>query len=162
SRRLHTRFSRDWSSDVCSSDLHRLEMLKLSLHDVKDVIISSIEANRGYQGTLKTLDDLSKDYENLHFVIGSDNLRELDTWINYKELLAKYPFIVMNRKGYMTENEANELYKDLPHTFIFVEFDHLAASSFIRKNIRDHHHLLNPKVYNYIMQHKLYEEKKDV
>src|SRR5436309_6286995 len=24
SRRRHTRFSRDWSSDVCSSDLHRL------------------------------------------------------------------------------------------------------------------------------------------
>src|SRR5690606_40895369 len=25
SRRLHTRFSRDWSSDVCSSDLNQLE-----------------------------------------------------------------------------------------------------------------------------------------
>src|SRR5690606_36089748 len=27
SRRRHTRFSRDWSSDVCSSDLERLETL---------------------------------------------------------------------------------------------------------------------------------------
>src|SRR5690606_40976175 len=27
SRRRHTRFSRDWSSDVCSSDLHRLGQL---------------------------------------------------------------------------------------------------------------------------------------
>src|SRR5690606_40484730 len=26
SRRRHTRFSRDWSSDVCSSDLRRLEV----------------------------------------------------------------------------------------------------------------------------------------
>src|SRR5207302_2237771 len=26
SRRPHTRFSRDWSSDVCSSDLHSLSM----------------------------------------------------------------------------------------------------------------------------------------
>src|SRR5690606_20069757 len=26
SRRRHTRFSRDWSSDVCSSDLHSMEM----------------------------------------------------------------------------------------------------------------------------------------
>src|SRR5690606_41083615 len=25
SRRRHTRFSRDWSSDVCSSDLHELD-----------------------------------------------------------------------------------------------------------------------------------------
>src|SRR2546429_1202107 len=27
SRRRHTRCSRDWSSDVCSSDLHRVEVL---------------------------------------------------------------------------------------------------------------------------------------
>src|SRR5690606_28795881 len=27
SRRRHTRFSRDWSSDVCSSDLHRRRFL---------------------------------------------------------------------------------------------------------------------------------------
>src|SRR5690606_39756846 len=27
SRRRHTRFSRDWSSDVCSSDLHFLPLL---------------------------------------------------------------------------------------------------------------------------------------
>src|SRR5690606_40645634 len=30
SRRRHTRFSRDWSSDVCSSDLYRDENLSLS------------------------------------------------------------------------------------------------------------------------------------
>src|SRR5207302_3385849 len=28
SRRRHTRFSRDWSSDVCSSDLHPHELFK--------------------------------------------------------------------------------------------------------------------------------------
>src|SRR5690606_40076394 len=27
SRRRHTRFSRDWSSDVCSSDLHKVRIL---------------------------------------------------------------------------------------------------------------------------------------
>src|SRR5690606_5871906 len=27
SRRRHTRFSRDWSSDVCSSDLHKVDLL---------------------------------------------------------------------------------------------------------------------------------------
>src|SRR5690606_40326147 len=28
SRRRHTRFSRDWSSDVCSSDLHRQRVVR--------------------------------------------------------------------------------------------------------------------------------------
>src|SRR5690606_40242934 len=38
SRRRHTRFSRDWSSDVCSSDLDRFELNQEALS-----IISSIE-----------------------------------------------------------------------------------------------------------------------
>src|SRR5690606_40956400 len=36
SRRRHTRFSRDWSSDVCSSDLERLEAA-LSLHHPREL-----------------------------------------------------------------------------------------------------------------------------
>src|SRR5690606_40841122 len=42
SRRRHTRFSRDWSSDVCSSDLHAIIGLRdcgggegVGLHDVR-------------------------------------------------------------------------------------------------------------------------------
>src|SRR2546422_4619426 len=33
SRRRHTRCSRDWSSDVCSSDLARIELIKFNLFD---------------------------------------------------------------------------------------------------------------------------------
>src|SRR5690606_40834865 len=32
SRRRHTRFSRDWSSDVCSSDLHQFRHAHLAHH----------------------------------------------------------------------------------------------------------------------------------
>lgn len=140
----------------------RLAMLKLALDQIPNVMISEIESNRGYEGTLKTLDDLSETYHDVHFVIGSDNLHELSTWIRYQELLSKYPFIVMNRKGYMTEEDANKLYKDLPHRFIFVDFDHEIASSTIRKNTHKNKHLIDPKVYQYIKDHKLYKEKKDV
>src|SRR5690606_40554437 len=31
--RRHTRFSRDWSSDVCSSDLHHRQLRRLALTD---------------------------------------------------------------------------------------------------------------------------------
>src|SRR5690606_41138712 len=34
SRRRHTRFSRDWSSDVCSSDLRGQPHVALNLHNV--------------------------------------------------------------------------------------------------------------------------------
>src|SRR5690606_40207980 len=33
SRRRHTRFSRDWSSDVCSSDLTALSILTTTFHE---------------------------------------------------------------------------------------------------------------------------------
>src|SRR5690606_40488731 len=37
SRRRHTRFSRDWSSDVCSSDLGLTLLAVLVFHDVAQV-----------------------------------------------------------------------------------------------------------------------------
>src|SRR5690606_40303532 len=43
SRRRHTRFSRDWSSDVCSSDLinHKLLLMK-SLHIFKKLVVITV------------------------------------------------------------------------------------------------------------------------
>src|SRR5690606_40640566 len=37
SRRRHTRFSRDWSSDVCSSDLHNTEGMRQVVGDAMDI-----------------------------------------------------------------------------------------------------------------------------
>src|SRR5690606_40829691 len=43
-RRRHTRFSRDWSSDVCSSDLNRIELLnKPAENMIPDQISNGIE-----------------------------------------------------------------------------------------------------------------------
>lgn len=140
----------------------RIQMLQLALADTSDVIISSIEAKRGYQGTLKTLDELSQNYENLYFVIGSDNLHEFDTWINYQELLRRYPFIVMRRPGYMAEEDANQMFKDLPHRFIFIDFNDPIASTTVRQNIIRSKDLLDPKVFDYILTHHIYEVKEHV
>ncbi|MDY0075258.1 MAG: nicotinate (nicotinamide) nucleotide adenylyltransferase [Acholeplasmataceae bacterium] len=137
----------------------RLDMLRIALDGMEDVMISSIEADRGYEGTLQTLDDLSKHYDDLHFVIGSDNLLDLPNWIRYQELLSKYPFIVINREGYMTEQEGNERYKDLPHRFIFVDFNDRTAATHVRMNMRLNRHVVDPKVYDYIVKHHIYEVK---
>ncbi|MDY0295584.1 MAG: nicotinate (nicotinamide) nucleotide adenylyltransferase [Acholeplasmataceae bacterium] len=152
----------DYRKPELASFKHRYAMLELALSDLSDVILSNIESKRGYEGTLKTLDDLSLIYDDLHFVIGSDNLHELDTWINYKELLNKYPLIVMKRPGYMIEQDADQLYKDIPHRFIFIDFDDPSASSNVRQNLYENKHLLHPKVYQYIKTHQIYEVKDHV
>src|SRR5690606_39446413 len=47
SRRRHTRFSRDWSSDVCSSDLGNLEDFGLEAKRLADSFeVASIAAKR--------------------------------------------------------------------------------------------------------------------
>src|SRR5690606_41087181 len=41
-RRRHTRFSRDWSSDVCSSDLFLMDHLRFPWHEV-DALAHELE-----------------------------------------------------------------------------------------------------------------------
>src|SRR5690606_40550447 len=45
SRRRHTRFSRDWSSDVCSSDLTILKLDKSEFIDKWDDAVSAIKSS---------------------------------------------------------------------------------------------------------------------
>src|SRR5690606_39322451 len=40
SRRRHTRFSRDWSSDVCSSDLKNIQILDENIKPIKQNVLS--------------------------------------------------------------------------------------------------------------------------
>src|SRR5690606_40138024 len=42
SRRRHTRFSRDWSSDVCSSDLGSWKLLNASASDGKHLSVTHV------------------------------------------------------------------------------------------------------------------------
>ena len=146
----------DYQKNDLQPFLHRYNMLKLMLDNIDNIIVSDIEAHRAYQGTLKTLDDLSNTYDDLYFVIGADNLIDLPNWINYKTLLASYPFIVMHREGHMTEAEAETMFKDLKHNFLFIDFHSPSKSSHVRDNIHAFREYLCDEVYEYIKKHHLY------
>src|SRR5260370_33648465 len=49
SRRRHTRFKCDWSSDVCSSDLHRTCLANLA-GDRRDTSVSTLRARYAWVG----------------------------------------------------------------------------------------------------------------
>src|SRR5690606_40340485 len=59
SRRRHTRFSRDWSSDVCSSDL---DLTQDKLDEAGRNLAELSTRRREAQGQLNTLDDYRADY----------------------------------------------------------------------------------------------------
>jgi nicotinate-nucleotide adenylyltransferase len=152
----------DYTKPELISIKHRINMLKLMTEDMKNVYISDLEVNRPWLGTLRSLDELSKDFSELSFVIGSDNLKGLFAWIHYETLLAKYPFIVMTRPGSLSKEEAEAMFQHLKHQFTFIDFDEDISSTKVRQDIQNAAPYLLPKVYAYIMDHKLYKENSHV
>lgn len=134
----------------------RFEMLKLAL---PDTIISDYENKNTYKGTLSTLDFLSKDYPDLYFCMGADNLYEFYRWINYETILEKYNIIVFTRKGYNALDVVNEKYFKYKDKFHFLELDIDISSSKIRNDVDLYKDLLNKKVYDYIKKNSLYERR---
>lgn len=136
---------------------HRYAMLERMVSDLNHVVVSKLESLRPYGGTLKSLDELSQTYPKVHFVIGSDNLMNFRTWINYETLLAQYPFIVIHRHGFSKEQIERSM-ESLKHTFIYIPFDEDISSTKVRQNIDQAKDALLPSVYQYIIQNHLYQE----
>ncbi len=133
---------------------HRLEMVKLL--DSR-VIVSTLENNDVYLGTYDLLKKLSEDYDDLYYVIGSDNLMKLDTWIDYKNLLKDFKFIVFNRYSVPLEDVILEKYPEFKDRFLIIQIDYDISSSKFRET-KDAN-LIPSEVYDYIMENKLYEVK---
>lgn len=135
---------------------HRFEMLKLLTKGLDRVILSDLEAHKTYNGTLGSLDELSKTYQELCFVTGADNLNQFHTWINYEKLLRSYPFLIMTRKSGLSKEEAEKLFESYEHYFTYIPFEMDVQSSDIRKNINAHQKDLTEEVLKYIQENHLY------
>lgn len=136
---------------------YRYEMLKIAMKDI--AIISDVEGiSKNYLGTLNTLDLLSKDYSDLYFVMGADNLVTIKSWINYRELLRKYKFIVFRRDEIDIEDYVlNNLY-EFKDRFTFIDgFKMNVSSTAIRNDLEGNKDMLDIGVYEYIKQNNLYK-----
>lgn len=79
----------------------RLKMLNLAVEDTSGLEVSDVELKRsGLSYTIDTVHYFIRTFsdESLIFLImGLDAFLEIDTWKSHEELLAKMPFIVINR-----------------------------------------------------------------
>src|SRR5207247_5550932 len=66
-RRRHTRSTRDWSSDVCSSDLGKLDMIVTTLREKRKKFKNLIADAKGFK--LRTLNDPDGDCATICTVI---------------------------------------------------------------------------------------------
>ena len=150
-----------------ASDEHRYNMLKLICQNDDKLEISDIELIQNKQlYTIQTLDLLKEQYGreyDLWFVMGTDNLKEIDTWNSPERLLREYKIIVLEREEDKLEDliKGNKLLEKYQESLIKVEgIDKIFLSStMIRDKIKNGEkveNFINKDVLEYIKKNKLY------
>lgn len=145
---------------------HRYNMLKLVIDKNSNFDISRVELDSERPlYTIETMELLSKEYSDydMLFTIGSDNLKEIDTWEKAEELVTKYKILVLERdEDNMDEIIAsNEFLTKHKDSFIKVKNNVRSnlSSTFVRNKINEGksiRYLTPDEVVFYIEENKLY------
>ena len=141
------------------SNYHRLSMLNHMVEDMEGTYVSEIELNDSdFLGTYKSLVRIQEQYnDEVAFVIGADNLRNIHNWKNAMSLLSEFKFIVINRdniqiKDYIANDKILGQY--IEHFYIIPKFNMNVSSTTFRETFDPYY--VPEKVYEYIMLHGLY------
>lgn len=159
--------STKYQKSKLSSDEHRYNMLKLICENEDKLEVSNIELIQDKQlYTIETLDLLREQFGEkyeLWFVMGTDNLKEVDTWNSPERLLKEYKIIVLERENDKLEdlivrNKLLEKYKDSLIKINGIDKVYL-SSTMIRdklKNGEEVEEFIYEKVLDYIKKNELY------
>lgn len=81
---------------------HRIKMLELAFRNIKNVVVSNEESGDKPNYTVLTMRKMKKQYPDSHlfFILGTDNLKTIHTWKDYKSFINENDFILMCRGGY--------------------------------------------------------------
>jgi nicotinate-nucleotide adenylyltransferase len=148
---------------VGASAADRLAMLRLALRSGPAFTLWDEELRR--KGTSYTFDTLRKLTDKFHgrplyFIIGSDNLTEIETWYRYREVLRMVTLCVVHRPGYPLKIP-RILRVGRIETFSSPELD--ISSTAIREYVaqgRSWRSMVPEAVRKYISKRKLYTELK--
>ncbi len=144
------------------NDSYRLEMVKIMAQKL-DVSYSEIELfTKEFKGTYESLKYLQNSYNDLYFVIGADNLINLDKWINAQKLLEEFKFIVFTRDDFNCEEIICEKYSSYSNHFIIKKVKYNISSTEIRNDIMNNKNNIIEDVYEYIENNNLYGVKNHV
>ncbi|MFB6291000.1 MAG: nicotinate-nucleotide adenylyltransferase [Candidatus Bipolaricaulia bacterium] len=90
----------------------RYEMVEIAIEDKENLEVSPVEINReGPSYTIDTLREMEEIYGKIAFIVGADNLINIDTWKKPEKLLDKCPFIVAPRGGILKGDFEKEIFK---------------------------------------------------
>ena len=146
-----------WQKKDATPFIHRYEMTKILIEDIKIFEISDIEKSEDVPSyTFDTLTKLNHKKDNLYFILGSDTAMNIRTWNNYEKLSELTNFLIALRK----EDSANSLKENFPFDYELISGKKLDLSSTsLRKKLKDN--LFNEeeiplKITQYIKKNNLY------
>ncbi|RXJ84474.1 nicotinate (nicotinamide) nucleotide adenylyltransferase [Arcobacter cloacae] len=107
----------------------RLKLLKKVFNDFEKVDVSNYEVNKeALSYSFDTVNYLKKLYSatKIYFILGEDNLRDLDKWYKIEELKTLVEFVIVTRNGF--KSKKTEKFKILD-----INID--ISSSLLRENM---------------------------
>lgn len=156
----------EYKTNLISNE-KRVDMLSLMIEKEKNMAISKYELQQKPIYTYETLKHFKKRYKDdeIYFICGTDNLSYIDKWKNGQEILKNYKLLVIKRETDEIE-PLLEKYKQYRQNIIVTKIKEKTISSTkIRTYLKQNNSLrarlyIDRKIYNYIKENHLYEEKK--
>ncbi len=158
--------STKYNKENLALDKHRYEMLKLVCNKNPNFEVSDIEFNLPKQPyTIETLLKLQDKYPEceIKLIIGTDNLRQFESWHNVEYLLQKFKVIVLSRnedniEEIISQSKLLSAYRSSiieSHSKIKIYL----SSSMVRNLIKEGksvRYLLPDEIIDYIKKNNLY------
>lgn len=142
---------------------YRLKMLEIMTRNDNRMNTSNYEIKNTLTYTYQTLDYFKSIYPNdeIYFICGSDNLKEITTWKNYKYILNNYKLLVIKRNN----DNLDEIIKNLDNkgiVIIKINSDDTSSST-IRKDLKSgkDNPNIDEDILKYIKKEKLYISDKE-
>lgn len=141
-------------------DYHRVHLVQCAVENDPRFRVCDIELKLPKPSyTIDTLTYLHEIYPDKEFyiIMGSDNLKSIDKWKNYKILLKNYPILIYPRPNFEVKIE------DYPSAHIQILKAPLMeiSSSFIRSAVadgKDVRYFLFPEVFKYMDEMNFYKK----
>jgi len=146
----------NYKKTYLASEQDRYNMLKLMIGNVSYLDISTYEFGK-LTHTYQTLDHFKKHYKDdeIYFICGSDNLKEIKTWKRYQYILSNYKLLVIRRNGESITDILSELKSYQDNIIVIDDIKSSLSSTSIRKRFKDDKKLvkdenIDSKVFEYI------------
>ncbi len=156
----------EYKTNLISNE-KRVDMLSLMIEKEKNMAISKYELQSKPIYTYETLKHFKKKYKDdeIYFICGTDNLSYIDKWKNGKDILKNYKLLVIKRETDEIEPLLKKYRKYRQNIIVTKIKEKTVSSTKIRTYLKQNNSLkarvyIDRKVYNYIKENHLYEEKK--